>query len=116
MVNKSFKISKGEELEWNLPSSIADYANLHFKNLIPDKGINEKILTENVPSNLQEVPLLEDFLKTLDKQRAISTEKFQDKILQVKDALSQLWKGFKDFRNESSKAVEVPADIFATFI
>ena len=40
----------------NLPSSMADYANLHFKNYISDKDINEKILTENpVPANLQGV-------------------------------------------------------------
>ena len=45
---------------------MADYANLHFKNYIPDENINENILTENpVPSNLQEVPVLDDFLKTL---------------------------------------------------
>ena len=54
-----------------------DYAKLHFKNYIPDKDINGKILTENpVPSNLQEV-----------SQTAITTdyqmEKFQENFLQV---------------------------------
>ena len=38
---------------------MADNANLHLKNYIPDKNINEKLLTENlIPSNLQEVHVL----------------------------------------------------------
>ena len=63
IVDKKFKIvPKGEEFKWNLSSSMADYANFHFKSYIPDKDINEKILMENpVPSNLQEVPVLDDF-------------------------------------------------------
>ena len=40
--------------------------NLHYKNYVPDKDINEKILMENpVPLNLQVVPVLDDFVKTL---------------------------------------------------
>ena len=36
------------------------------ENYIPDKDINEKILTENpVPSNLQEVPVMDELVKTL---------------------------------------------------
>ena len=65
------------------------YVNHHFKNYIPDKDINEKILTENsVPSNLQEVPVLDDFVKTLLVSQTVITtdhemEKFQENILQV---------------------------------
>ena len=65
---------------------MADYANLHFKNYIPDKDINEKILTESpVPSNLQEVPVLDDFVKTLLVSQTVITtdhqmEKFQDRL------------------------------------
>ena len=97
IVDKRFKIvPKGEEFKWNLPSSMADYANLHFKNYIPDKDINEKILTENpVPSNLQEVPVLDDFVKTLLVSQTVITtdhqmEKFQENILQVMGPLSRL--------------------------
>ena len=69
---------------------MADYMNFHFKNCIPDKDNNEKILTENpVPSY---------------------------KILQVMGPLSRLWKGLKDIRNESHEGVEVPVDTFATLI
>ena len=101
---------------------MADYVNLHFKNYIPDKDINEKMLTENpVPSNLQEVTIMNDFVKTLlFSQTTISTdqhmEKFQEKFLQVMDPLSRLCKGLEGVRNESSEAVEVPVDTLATFI
>ena len=79
-------------------------------------------MTENpVPSNLQEVPVLDDFVKILlVSQTVIMTdhqmERFQEKILQVMDPLSRLWKGLEDVRNESSEAVEVPVDAFATLI
>ena len=99
IVVKRFKIiPKGEELKRNLPSSKADYANLHFESYIPDKSISEKILTENpVPSNLQEVSILDDFVKTLlVSQTAISTdwrmEKFQEKIFYRLWVLYHDWK------------------------
>ena len=74
-----------------------------------------------VPSNLQEVPGLDDFVKTLlISQTVIATdhqmEKLQEKILQVMGPLSRLWKGLEDVRNESSEAVEVPEDTFPTLI
>ena len=67
IVDKRFRIvPKGEKFKWNLPSSMIDYTNLHFRNYIPDNDINEKILTENpVLSNLKEVPVLDKFVKTL---------------------------------------------------
>ena len=67
IVDKRFKIiHKGEEFKWNFPSSMVDYANLHYKNYVPDKDINDKILMENpAPLNLQVVPVLDDFVKTL---------------------------------------------------
>ena len=101
---------------------MAGYANIQFKNYIPDKDINEKILTEYpVPSNLQEVPVLDDFVKTLlALQTGITTdhqtEKFQEKFLQVIGPLSRLWKGLEDVRNESSETVELPVVTFATLI
>ena len=45
---------------------MSDYSKFNFKNYIPDKDIYEKVLTENpVSLNLQEVPVLNDFVKTL---------------------------------------------------
>ena len=62
-----------------------DHANLYFKNYIPDKDINKNILAENpAQSNLQEVPVLDDFVKT--------------KTLLVHKRLSRLiikWESFK---------------------
>ena len=74
-----------------------------------------------IPSNLNEVIVLDDFVKTLlVPQTPISTDhqmkKFQEKILQVMGPSSRLWKGLEDVRNESSKAVEVPVGIFATLV
>ena len=67
MVDKRFKIIlKGKVFKWNLPWSMADHANLHFKNYVSDKEIDEKILTENpVWSDLQDVAILNDFVKAL---------------------------------------------------
>ena len=99
-----------------MESPMADYTNLHLKSYIPDKDINEKILTENpVPSNLQEVPVLNDFGKTLLVSLTViridhQMEKFQENILQVMGPLSRLWKGSDDVRNESSEAAEVLVD------
>ena len=76
-------VPKGEEFKQNLPSSMKDYANLHFKKCIP-KTDNEKILMENpFSSNLQEVPVLDDFMKTLSVSQTVITtdhqiEKFQE--------------------------------------
>ena len=108
-------VPKGEEFKQNLPSSMKDYANLHFKKCIPKKD-NEKILMENpFSSNLQEVPVLDDFVKTLSVSQTVITtdhqiEKFQENFLQLMGPLSRLWKGLEDVRNESSEAVEVPVD------
>ena len=101
---------------------MADYANFHFKNYIPDKDINGKILTEKpVPSNLQEVPVLDYFVKTLLVwQTVITTDSqiwnFQEIFLQVMGPLSRLWKALENVRNEASEAIEVPMDTFATLI
>ena len=65
---------------------MADYANLLFKNYIPDKDIKEKIMIENpVPSNLQEVPILDNFVEIqLVSQTVITNdhrmEKFQEMV------------------------------------
>ena len=74
-----------------------------------------------VPSNLQDVPVLDDYVKTmLVLQTVITTDsqmgKFQQKILQVMGPLIRLCMGLEDVRNESSEAVEVPVDTFASLI
>ena len=82
---------------------MADYANIHFKNYIPNKNINEKILMANpVPSDLQYV--LNCFVKTLLVLQTVITadhqmEKFQEKILLVMGLLSRLGKELEDVQN-----------------
>ena len=50
----------------------------HFENYIPDKNINEKVLTENpAPSNLQEVPVLDDFVEALLVSQTVITTDHQ---------------------------------------
>ena len=96
--------------------------NLHFKNYIPDKDINGKILVENaVLSNLQDVPVPSDFVKTLLVSQTVITtdhqmEKFWEKLLQVMGPLSRLWKGLEDVWKGSSEALEVAADKFTALI
>ena len=64
-------ILKGEEFKWNFPSSMAEYADNHFNSYIPDKDIEEQLLTENpVPSNLQQVKPLDDFIRSLSSSQS----------------------------------------------
>ena len=80
---------------------MADYANLLFKNYIPDKDISEKIMTENpVIPNLQEVPVLDDFVKTLLVSQTVITNDHQMEKFQEMGPLSRLWKGLKNARND----------------
>ena len=102
---------------------MADYANLHFKNYIPDKGINEgywrKIQSYQIYKRY--IAVLDDFAETvLVSQTVITTdhqmEKFQEKILRVMGLLSWPWNRLENARNESSEAVEVTLDTFAIVI
>ena len=85
MVEKRFKIvPKGEEFKWGLPSNMADYANLHFKNCIPDKKRHQRKDIDGKSSSIKST----NFVKTLlVSQTTISTnhqmKKFQEDILQV---------------------------------
>ena len=79
-------------------------------------------MVENaVLSNLQEVPIPGDFVKTLLVSQTVITtdhqmEKFQEKPLQVMGPLSRLWKGLEDVWKGSSEALEVAVDRFTTMI
>ena len=64
-VNERFQITpKAEKSKWKLPSDMADYANRQFEVYIPDKDIEENVLENHpVPSNIQEVKSVDDFLR-----------------------------------------------------
>ena len=123
--NKRFKvILKGEEFKWSLPSSMVEYVSRHFNASIPDKDIEEQLLTENpLPSNLQQVRPLDNLIRSLLlPSQTVTTsdhqmERFQGKILDVMGPLSRLWKGLEELRKASSdKAVEVPVYKFVTLV
>ena len=110
-------------MEPPLQSLMAEYANNHFNSYIPEKVIEEQLLTENpVPSNIQQVKPLDDFIRSLLSSQTVRTsdhqmEKFQGKILEVMDPLSRLWKGLEDIRKApSDETVELPVDKFVTLV
>ena len=81
------------------------------------------IIIENpVPSNLQQVKPLDDFIRSLLPSQTVTTsdheiERFQEKILEVMGPSSRLWKGLEDIRKApSDEAVEVPVDKFVTLV
>ena len=102
---------------------MTEYANNHFNSYIPDKDIEEQLLTENpVPSNLQQVKPLEDFIRSLLPLQTVTTsdhqmERFQGKILEVMGPLFRLWRGLEDIRKApSDEAVEVAVNKFVTLV
>ena len=74
---------------------MAEYANNHFNSYIPDKDIEEQLLTENpVPSNLQQVKPLDDFIRSFLSSETVITsdhqmERFQGKIREVMGPLDK---------------------------
>ena len=53
---------------------MADYSSHHFSSYIPDKDIEEQLLTENlVPLNLQQVKPLDDFIRSLLRSQTVTT-------------------------------------------
>ena len=119
--HKRFKIvAKGDENMWELPKSMARYANSQFREYIPDKSIEETLLSGYpVPANIQKVKRLDDFLKTLisPSTSCMDTvlEKTQGRIRQVMGPLSKLWKELEDI-TKNKEPVEVPVDKFKTMV
>ena len=70
------------------PSSMAEYANHHFNSHIPDKDIEEQLLTEDlVPSNLQQVKPLDGFIRFLLPSPIVTTSDHQ-----MKSSKEKFWK------------------------
>ena len=90
---------------------MTDFADHHFKNYIPEKDIEEKILTEGpTPSILQEVKSLDDYVKTLF---ILTHTMLTDHQI---GNLSRLWKIIESVQHVSSEAVEIPINSLATLI
>ena len=102
---------------------MAEYANNHFNSYIPDKDIEEQLLTENpVLSNLQQVKPLDNFIGSLLSSQTVMTsdhqmDRFQGKILEVIGPVSRLWKGLEGIcKAPSDETVELPVDKFVTLV
>ena len=78
---------------------MTEYVNHHFNAYIPDKNINEQLLTGNpIPLNLQQAKPLDDLIRLLLPSQTITTsdhqmERFHGKILEVMSPLSLYGKG-----------------------
>ena len=98
---RRFEVVHEQDLhKWDLPESLAEYANPKFRIFIPDKDIKEQILVENpVPENLPQVKKLDNFMQDIlvekFQTKAVAMdniyEKFQRKNLDVMGPLSRLW-------------------------
>ena len=59
-------ISKSESHKWELPGEMADYVNHQFECFIPEKDVEENLLTlQLVPENVNGVKNLDNFRKSI---------------------------------------------------
>ena len=64
-------ISKSESHKWELPGEMADYVNHQFECFIPEKDVEENLLTlQLVPENVNGVKNLDNFKKSIMWQSA----------------------------------------------
>ena len=90
--------------KWELPGEIAGYVNHRFECFIQEKDVEENLLVlQPVLENVRGVKKLGDFVKPIIGQSA------QQKILDVLEALSRLWKGL-DIKNAQDNTVPVPVE------
>ena len=72
-----------EEHKYELSEELSGYANHYMSKYINDKGLKEKILSENpVPTNIDKVKVMEEFLKGIMKDKKKSNEILLDSILE----------------------------------
>ena len=97
-------VNQEDQFKWELSDAMAEYANEHLKIFIQEKDLKESILkTIPVPSNLQEVRQMDEFMaqllkekrqKILPQQDAIN-EKVQRKNMDVMGPLCKLWESLE---------------------
>ena len=110
-------ISESESHKWELPGEMADYVNQQFEYFILEKDLEENLLVlQPIPEYVRGVKKLDDFVKSIMGQSAqilnqdATMEKFQQKILDVLEPLSRLWKGLEDIKNAPDDTVPVPVE------
>ena len=62
-----FKVmSTEDQFKWLLPEEMAEYVNDHFLTFLPEKGVHDSILMENlIQSNVDQRKTVDDFIVPL---------------------------------------------------
>ena len=116
--SKRFKVVREEEkYKWKLPPDMAKYANLHLNEFIPESTLKEAVLLESpVPDNINEVKVLDDYIKESLKDRNQKSTLFLDNIyerLQKKNSevmgpLSKVWWAIDQAKSSKDDNVLMP--------
>ena len=110
-------VPKNDEFKWDLPESLAKYANDHLSKFVPEKDLQESILVKNpVLLNLHPRRKMNEFLRDLifekrtgsiEVQADSNLVKLQQKLLDAMGPLSQVWTIVEKVSNPSFEEVEV---------
>ena len=97
---RRFELDSSNEMSWELKQELVDYIHKYMKVHVSDKEIKDNVLYDNpVPSNIREVPQLDNYMKTIlsdnSKFTTLKWEKtlktIQDKVISVFGPLTKLW-------------------------
>ena len=67
-IKKFHNVLNEDQFKWDLPSELASYSKTQFEKYIPEKSLHDAISKVHpVPSNLNEVKKIDEFLKNLLK-------------------------------------------------
>ena len=96
---RRFELDSSNEMSWELKQELVDYIHKYMKVHVSDKEIKDNVLYDPVPSNIREVPQLDNYMKTIlsdnSKFTTLKWEKtlktIQDKVISVFGPLTKLW-------------------------
>lgn len=121
---KRFKIvSEEDKSKYDLPRSMAEYANEHSECYIAEKDLKEGVLLDNpVPTNIDPVKKLDDFVRGIIKDSHHSKsshdlvegdnvlEKIQSRVRDVMGPLSRLWSMIEKATKSEKQEVNLSID------
>ena len=110
-------VNQEDQFKWEFSDAMAEYANEHLKIFIQEKDLKDSILkTIPVPSNLQEVRQMDEFMAQLLKENRqkillhhdVIYEKIQRKNMDVMGPLyKQLWESLETANKEQESSVSI---------
>ena len=66
LMNRFKVMSTEDQFKWLLPKEMAEYVNYHFQTFLPEKGVHDSILMENlIQSNVDQRKTVDDFIVPL---------------------------------------------------